>query len=214
MAFKRRTGEATVPEDPEQLYRQFALSNNGPEALWSHQADVLRDWHKDHLNLRDVALEPPAEPVEPLPSPLGIVAAFDYLDVVWRLHFSKPLVVPLNGESTARLALSVNTQEVSHGPKEHPYSRYCSNTRKTGGYDDAALDRVRDAVAVLAAVVHVRNAQQHGGGQERGGRSGQHPRPFVPDCQSDACVAGYPEQSHRFAGRATRGNALPSVAIN
>ena len=33
MAFKRRTGEATVPEDPEQLYRQFALSNNGPEAL-------------------------------------------------------------------------------------------------------------------------------------------------------------------------------------
>lgn len=59
MAFKRRKGEAAVPEDPEQLYRQLALSNNGPEALWSHQADVLRDWHKDHLNLPDVALELP-----------------------------------------------------------------------------------------------------------------------------------------------------------
>ena len=43
-----------------------------------------------------------------------------------------------------------------------------SALEQKGGYEDAALDRVRDAVAVLEAVVHVRNARQHGGGQEKG----------------------------------------------
>jgi superfamily II DNA or RNA helicase len=59
MVFRRRTSAAAIPEDPEQLYRQLALINKGPEALWSHQADVLRSWHGDHLDDRDVAIELP-----------------------------------------------------------------------------------------------------------------------------------------------------------
>ncbi|MFJ8636965.1 DEAD/DEAH box helicase [Streptomyces sp. NPDC093568] len=59
MAFKRSSGTTTAPADPEQLYRQLALINDGPEALWSHQADVLRSWHGDRLNDPDVAIELP-----------------------------------------------------------------------------------------------------------------------------------------------------------
>jgi hypothetical protein len=59
VAFKRKTEAAAVPDDPEQLYRQLALINDGPEALWAHQADVLRAWHGDHPDKRDVAIELP-----------------------------------------------------------------------------------------------------------------------------------------------------------
>jgi hypothetical protein len=59
MAFKRSTGAAAIPADPEQLYRQLALTNTGPEALWAHQADVLRAWHGQHPKDPDVAIELP-----------------------------------------------------------------------------------------------------------------------------------------------------------
>jgi hypothetical protein len=59
MAFKRSSGPTLVPPDPEQLYRQLALVNDGPEALWLHQGDVLRAWHRDHPNDPDVAIELP-----------------------------------------------------------------------------------------------------------------------------------------------------------
>ncbi|MFF3790844.1 DEAD/DEAH box helicase [Streptomyces sp. NPDC001981] len=59
MAFKRSSGTSAAPADPEHLYRQLALLNDGPEALWLHQGDVLRSWHADHLNDPDVAIELP-----------------------------------------------------------------------------------------------------------------------------------------------------------
>lgn len=59
MAFKRPTSTTAIPSDPEQLYRQLALINNGPEALWLHQGDVLRAWHRDHPDDSDVAIELP-----------------------------------------------------------------------------------------------------------------------------------------------------------
>lgn len=59
MAFKRPTGATPIPTDPEQLYRQLSLVNDGPEALWLHQGDVLRSWHHDHAQDADVAIELP-----------------------------------------------------------------------------------------------------------------------------------------------------------
>lgn len=59
MAFKRLSGAAGIPADPEQLYRQLALVNDGPANLWLHQGDVLRSWHADHLKTPDVAIELP-----------------------------------------------------------------------------------------------------------------------------------------------------------
>jgi hypothetical protein len=59
MVFKRRSSAAGGFEDPEQLYRLLAQTNSGPEALWAHQADVLRAWHGSHPDDADVAIELP-----------------------------------------------------------------------------------------------------------------------------------------------------------
>lgn len=59
MAFVRRTPAAPPPGDPEELYRRLAEANRGPEALWGHQVDVLREWHSNHRDRRDVAIELP-----------------------------------------------------------------------------------------------------------------------------------------------------------
>lgn len=59
MAFKQRGASATPPDDPEALYRTLAGRGGAPKALWVHQGDVLREWHGNHLESRDVALELP-----------------------------------------------------------------------------------------------------------------------------------------------------------
>lgn len=59
MPFVRRGPAPQPPPDPEQLYRVLAQTNQGPEALWGHQVDVLRDWHSRYADRRDVALELP-----------------------------------------------------------------------------------------------------------------------------------------------------------
>ena len=59
MPFKRPLSATPPPSDPEQLYRQLALANRGPEALWLHQGDVLRAWHREHAEASDVAIELP-----------------------------------------------------------------------------------------------------------------------------------------------------------
>src|SRR5437660_457274 len=51
-------------------------------------------------------------PLNPAPqplSPLGIIEALDYLDVVWQLHFGQTLAYPPNFERAARLAFDVTT---------------------------------------------------------------------------------------------------------
>ncbi|MFD3430708.1 DEAD/DEAH box helicase [Nocardia fluminea] len=57
--FKTKSGSSGAPGDPEQLYRLLSATNNGPEALWAHQADVLRAWHGKYLDKKDVAIELP-----------------------------------------------------------------------------------------------------------------------------------------------------------
>ncbi len=59
MAFKKRTIEAALPSNPEQLYPLRRADASAPKALWLHQGDVLRTWHASHRNARDVAIELP-----------------------------------------------------------------------------------------------------------------------------------------------------------
>lgn len=59
MAFERSGSAAAKPSDPVQLYRKLAETNEGPESLWFHQGIVLLDWHKNHPNDADVAIELP-----------------------------------------------------------------------------------------------------------------------------------------------------------
>jgi replicative superfamily II helicase len=59
MAYKLKSAEAAMPDDPVDLYRILALTNRGPEFVWGHQQDVLRDWHEKKSDASDVAIELP-----------------------------------------------------------------------------------------------------------------------------------------------------------
>ncbi|WPP32274.1 DEAD/DEAH box helicase [Streptomyces sp. CL7] len=59
MAFKLKSADAAMPDDPVDLYRILALTNRGPEYVWGHQQDVLRDWHEKKSDASDVAIELP-----------------------------------------------------------------------------------------------------------------------------------------------------------
>ncbi len=72
--FKTKSTSSGGPTDPEQLYRLLAATNNGPAALWAHQADVLRAWHGEHIDKKDVAIELPTGAGKTLVG--GLVADF------------------------------------------------------------------------------------------------------------------------------------------
>lgn len=58
ISFRRVSASAPTPEDPEALFESLKKAP-GVQYLWSHQADVLRQYHDDCLDKRDVALELP-----------------------------------------------------------------------------------------------------------------------------------------------------------
>ena len=51
--------KAPVAADPESLFGELPRTAEGVGALWSHQADQLRDYARDHVDSADVALELP-----------------------------------------------------------------------------------------------------------------------------------------------------------
>ena len=51
--------QPSKPQDPESLFRGLSGRSPKVEYLWSHQADVLRDWFSKHLHTKDLALELP-----------------------------------------------------------------------------------------------------------------------------------------------------------
>ncbi|MHB9856626.1 DEAD/DEAH box helicase [Streptomyces krungchingensis] len=74
MAFKRRPADFAMSDDPVDLYRILALNNRGPEAVWGHQQDVLRDWHRGMSDEPDVAIELPTGAGKTLVG--GLIAEF------------------------------------------------------------------------------------------------------------------------------------------
>ena len=57
--FRTRAAVAPLAKDPERLYDDLPRRPGAPEALWAHQADVLRTYHSKHLKTPDIALELP-----------------------------------------------------------------------------------------------------------------------------------------------------------
>lgn len=57
--FPARKRKPRAPLDPEELFGSLPKTPTRAPALWSHQADQLREYHKDHRNSPDVALELP-----------------------------------------------------------------------------------------------------------------------------------------------------------
>ncbi len=65
--FRIRTATATIADSPERLFDDLPRSRGGTTALWAHQADALRIYHRDHLHTPDVALELPTGAGKTLP---------------------------------------------------------------------------------------------------------------------------------------------------
>ncbi len=57
--FRIPNRRGSKPDDPENLF--WSLNRRSPDIphLWAHQADVLRSWHSEHLETRDIAFELP-----------------------------------------------------------------------------------------------------------------------------------------------------------
>lgn len=60
VGFKKISSSSYKPTNPEILWRDLTKKNRNPtiESLWSHQADILRDY-MDNMEAKDVALELP-----------------------------------------------------------------------------------------------------------------------------------------------------------
>jgi hypothetical protein len=57
--FVFRESPGAAASTPEELFADLKRPGDGPTYLWSHQADVLRSYHSQHLDSRDIALELP-----------------------------------------------------------------------------------------------------------------------------------------------------------
>lgn len=171
---------------PELLQNEPATWHGTPQgdADWTYQpSSHLRRFRgvtdvEDYLTRMRAWLLPPASAPVPDPvSPLGIVTAFDYLDVVWQLKFGYQLVHLPSGERVVRLTLPVDTADEFDsrlsalgemfkgldvpGTNGGTFERLRRFLRRE--LPAASLPAVLAAVAALQHVTHIRNAGQHVG---------------------------------------------------
>lgn len=59
MAFKKIITQSVRPTDPESLFRDLPITDHDIENLWSHQADILREYNKKYRKSADIAIELP-----------------------------------------------------------------------------------------------------------------------------------------------------------
>ena len=117
---------------------------------------------------------PPSQPV--VVSPLGLAAALDYLDVVWRLTFGAGLLVVPSVERAARLVFDVATAEEFDNRLsavgelfkglDVPGDERQGTLRRLRAFlgdrlTTEAMARVDPALATLQSVTHIRNGGQH-----------------------------------------------------
>lgn len=160
-------GSGHVTSDGAWLYKpqSFIRRFRGVTAV-DEYVSRLRTW-----------LQPPENvPAPMLASPLDLAAAFDYLDVVWRLRFAAPLLHLPGAERTTRVAFDATTGEEFDnrlsalgellkgmdvpGDKRQVALRRL-DTFLTAQMPAEAMPRVEQAIGVLQAATHVRNAGQH-----------------------------------------------------
>ncbi|HEY9421231.1 MAG TPA: DEAD/DEAH box helicase, partial [Thermoanaerobaculia bacterium] len=109
--FKTEFVGATQISDPEALFRD--LRGRSPEIrhLWSHQADVLRAYHKEFRTAKDVAIELPTGAGKTLVGLL--IAEYRRLVLKERVAYLCP---------TRQLARQVSSQASKYGIKAHVFT--------------------------------------------------------------------------------------------
>ncbi len=66
--FRRGPVEQPKSESPERLFDDLPRTRAGVPSLWAHQADMLREYHDNHLSTADVAFELPTGAGKTLPA--------------------------------------------------------------------------------------------------------------------------------------------------
>ena len=102
--FRTNFSKPPIPPNPESLFHTLRERSDEIKHLWSHQADVIRVYHRDHINTPDVAIE--------LPTGAGktLVAL---LIAEWRRQTHSERVAYLC--PTRQLARQVNEQATHYG---------------------------------------------------------------------------------------------------
>lgn len=102
--FKRPPVERQKSESPERLFDDLPRTRDGVPSLWAHQADMLRQYHADHTETADVALELPTGAGKTLPSLL--IAEWRRTSLGERVAYACP---------TVQLAHQVSEQAAREG---------------------------------------------------------------------------------------------------
>jgi len=138
----------------------------------------VRDVNDYLTRMRAWIMPPEPAPVPEPISPLGMVAAFDYLDVVWQLKFGRKLAHVPSAERAARLTLPVVTpEEFDH--RLSALGELFKGLDADPNIDAGPFDKlrrvllqqlpveshpaVRTAIETLFQVTHIRNGGQHFG---------------------------------------------------
>ncbi|MEV7465469.1 DEAD/DEAH box helicase [Streptomyces kronopolitis] len=140
--FRRRTKELPAPSTPEALFGELPRTPGGHGALWSHQADILRDYSSAAFRDKaDVALELPTGSGKTL---VGLLIA------EWRRRFFKH-----------RSVYACPTKQLAHQVWEAAQAQGVPATLfvgRTRDFDDRDLARYEGAEAVAITVYsHVFN---------------------------------------------------------
>ena len=106
--FNTDIAAVSSPTEPEELFRYLRGRDPEIKHLWSHQADLLRDYHKKHCNTRDVAIELPTGSGKTL---VGLLIA------EWRRQALQERVAYLC--PTRQLAEQVGKQAYKYGIQAH-----------------------------------------------------------------------------------------------
>jgi len=59
MGFKKTQTQTEKPTDSESLFRDLPITDPNIQNLWSHQADILREYNNNKINSEDIAIELP-----------------------------------------------------------------------------------------------------------------------------------------------------------
>ena len=59
MLYEENDLELELPKSPEELFSRLSFRDNSISNLWSHQADLLRDFYSNHQDAPDICLELP-----------------------------------------------------------------------------------------------------------------------------------------------------------
>ncbi len=113
--FRKAAPATPVAESPERLFDDLPRTRTGgPAQLWSHQADILRDYHKAHQRTADVALELPTGAGKTLPGLL--IAEWRRRALGHRVLYAAPTVqlARQTADAAASIGLNVVTLTGSH----------------------------------------------------------------------------------------------------